>query len=475
VTTYPLVTLAPTIDANGITAPTFEDILASLQASYRSIFGADITFDPSTQDAGWLAISAVMQNDMNNACVAAYLSFSPTFAQGVNLSSLVKLNGMIRIAGSNSSIPVRCIGQVGTVIANGVLEDNEGNKWDLPSSLTIPDSGEIITTAICEVTGNITPASFTIRTVVANWQSAEIDGTVSPGSATETDAQLRIRQAITTAGPAVTPKESIAAAIAKLTGITRFAVYENDTNSTADNGLPPHSVSVVVDGLVSGDAATVAGVIENKKNLGTATYGTTSVVVIDSSGVPNTIKFFFATDITVSFLVTLTAKTGYSTKTADILIAALASSLQSYPIGTNIELNKSYSPANLNGEFALGSSGLTQPVLDTLSSTYSIKNIYFARSDMATAALFIGPIDTITVTNVDNYAIGTPLAIALVGGGFFFTFCTAISGSSITFSPGLPSGSSIDLNALVYAQNDIVFALSEVPVTTIDNGAVVPL
>ena len=42
----------------GITAPTYDVILAWYQSQYRAIYGADVVLDNSTQDGQWIAIQA---------------------------------------------------------------------------------------------------------------------------------------------------------------------------------------------------------------------------------------------------------------------------------------------------------------------------------------------------------------------------------------------------------------------------------
>jgi hypothetical protein len=64
--TYPLATLACTIDENGISAPSYADILASLQASFQSIYGSDIYIEADSQDGQWLATIAQIINDGNH-------------------------------------------------------------------------------------------------------------------------------------------------------------------------------------------------------------------------------------------------------------------------------------------------------------------------------------------------------------------------------------------------------------------------
>src|SRR5688572_6254967 len=99
----PLATLAATIAADGISAPTYEQILASLQESMRTVFGPDIYIEADSQDGQFLAILAQMIHDGNQADIATFNAFSPTYAQGIGLSSVVKINGIRRRASSFST------------------------------------------------------------------------------------------------------------------------------------------------------------------------------------------------------------------------------------------------------------------------------------------------------------------------------------------------------------------------------------
>ena len=84
------------IDAAGITIPVYADILDYLQEQYRAIYGSDIDLDEDTQDGQWVAILAQALNDANMTIEQVYQSYSPTFAQGNGLSSVVKINGIRR-------------------------------------------------------------------------------------------------------------------------------------------------------------------------------------------------------------------------------------------------------------------------------------------------------------------------------------------------------------------------------------------
>ena len=246
-TTYPLATLACTLSATGITAPSYTDILESLKASYRSIFGSDVYLEPDSQDGQWLAIIASAVNDTNAVTIATYNAFSPATAQGVGLSSVVQINGIARQIPTRSTADLTIIGTVGTVITNGVAADAAGNLWALPASVVIPISGSIVVTATCTVDGAISAAAATITTIqtpTLGWQTVNNVAGATEGAPVESDAALRLRQATSTALGAETPLKAISGAIAALPGVTRLMVYENDTGATDANGITEHSVAV---------------------------------------------------------------------------------------------------------------------------------------------------------------------------------------------------------------------------------------
>jgi uncharacterized phage protein gp47/JayE len=394
--TYPLPTLAATISPTGITAPSYADILLSLQASFRSIYGPDIVLTPDSQDGQLLAIFAAAINDSNNSAIATYASFSPSTAQGSALSSNVKINGLARLVPSNSSSDVTIIGQAGTIINDGVVEDDNGYRWTLPSVVTVPIGGSIIVTATCTTLGAITAAAHTITKIITptqGWQTVDNAAEAVVGAPVESDATLRQRQAVSTALPAQTVLEGIYGAVANISGVQELRAYENDTNTTDSNGLPPHSISFVVNG---GDALAIAEAIASKKSPGTATYGTTSEIVIDQNGVPDTIKFYVPTQVPIDIKITIKALTGYVSTTGAAIISALADYVSSLPIGGSsgyVFNSKLYSPANDTG---LGSTyNVTAITARRDSDAYSTANIAIAFNELTTCV--IGDIE-LTVT-----------------------------------------------------------------------------
>lgn len=329
---YPLQTLACTISATGITAPPYSDILASLIASYQGIYGADVYLQPDAQDYQLLAIFAQAINDSNNATIAAYLSYSPTYAQGVGLSSQVKINGIQREAPSNSSSPLTLLGVAGTEIINGVVGDGTYD-WALPALVTIPPGGEIVETAICTTPGAIQAAPGAISKIQnpqLNWQSASNDDSATPGAPVENDAQLRVRQAQSVAGPSQTVKAGIQAAVGNLVGVQTVLVYENPTNAADSNGLPAFNICVVVQG---GNAVDIANAIALHKPPGVPTFGSISETVTDQAGVTSVINFQPALIVNVKAELDLKALVGYSTDIGSAAQATCAAYVTGLDLG----------------------------------------------------------------------------------------------------------------------------------------------
>ncbi len=336
------------IDASGIHAPDYPAILESLQEDYRRIFGQDAYIEPDSQDGQLLAIFAKAIADTNAAAVAVYMSFSPATAQGVGLSQQVKINGIRRLDYSYSTVDVLLVAQPGTVITNGQVKDENDLLWLLPKTVNIPLAGEVTVTATAQYPGDIRAAAGSITRIATptrGWQSVTNPLDAVPGRPVEQDATLRRRQSVSTALPSSSIFEGIIGAVATLPGVTRWRGYENDQSETDANGLPGHSIALVVEG---GDATAIAQTIAGKKTPGTYTFGTTAVHVTDEYGVPNTIRFFRPDIVPVAVQITIRALPGYLSTTGDQIKRSVAAYVNSMPIGEDVLWSKLYVPANLD-------------------------------------------------------------------------------------------------------------------------------
>lgn len=109
------------------------------------------------------------------------------------------------------------------------------------------------------------------------------------GRLEESDVELRIRRKRVFSGisggsiPAVETR-----ILEEVPNVSYCRCYENDTDATNSDGIPPHSVEVVV---VGGDNSLIAEKLFEVKSGGIGTYGDITVSVLDSLGVSHSINF----------------------------------------------------------------------------------------------------------------------------------------------------------------------------------------
>lgn len=332
----------PYIDEGGLHVPTYPDIRDHLIEQAKLIFGQDIYLGNDSQDYQFISIVADKIHDAYQTSQLVYNNRGPASAIGGGLDGVVKLNGISRKVATRSTCIVEIIGDPNTKILNGIVQDKRNKyNWDLPTEITIPFTGKMEAMAICQVYG---PAFVdigdidTIVTPTQGWSSVYNFTKVTLGQAREKDSELRARQAVSTALPSKTVLDGTAGAIASIVGVTRYKVYENDTNEMDINTLPPHSICAVVEG---GDNYTIAEAIYNKKTPGCYTYGDIEINITEEYsqvGSPP-IRFFRPTYKEVYVTVTVKKLKGYTTDTSERIKQNINEYLNSLTIGDNLSIS----------------------------------------------------------------------------------------------------------------------------------------
>lgn len=387
-TTYPLATLAAQVTSTGISAPSYSDIYQSLQATFKNIYGTDSYIAPDSQDGQLLAAFAKAMDDANKMAIAVYNQFSPLTAVGVGLSSIVKINGVRRSTATNSQVNVSVVGVVGTVITNGVIKDVNSELWNLPATVTIPPAGFIIVTATAQDAGAIaaTPGQVNqIQTPTLGWQSVTNPTAATPGNPVETDSQLKQRQARSVALPSLTVLEGLVGAIELLAGVTQVAAYENDTDVVDGNGLPAHSIAMVVEG---GSATAIAQAIADKKTPGAYTYGTTLVPVVDGVGISHNIRFFIPTPKTIKVVVSLhPLNSGYTATIGAQVQQAIVDYINALAAGDEVYRDRLFLPAQLYGASNSLTFNITDILINIDPGTPAASDLVIAFNEIAAATL----------------------------------------------------------------------------------------
>jgi uncharacterized phage protein gp47/JayE len=376
---------APYIDDAGLHVPTYNSILQENINQIKSIYG-DIYLENDSADYQLVANLSLKIFDTYQAAQLAYNNRSPVTAIGTGLDLVVKMNGIRRKIATYSTCQVTITGTSGTAINSGIVQDIAGNKWDLPSIVTIPLTGSALVSAKCETIGPIYAGIGDISIIVtptAGWESVTNEVEAVMGLPVEIDSELRARQYLSVALPSHSLFIGTVAGVANIPGVTRYKGYENTSNVTDSNGIPGHTICMVVEGALDSD---IAWAIYANKGGGCGTYGTTTIAVLDPySQITTNIHFYRPEYIDIDVLVQLTALTGYTSAVEDNMKAAIATYLDSLQIGEDVTISALYavamsvtdikSPAYSISAILIGAAGgANQLGLYNVGSGYSVED-----------------------------------------------------------------------------------------------------
>lgn len=332
----------PYIDEKGIHIPRYVDIVEDLVEHAKSIFGADIYLENDSQDYEMISAQASKIYDTMELLQSVYESRSPKTAIGSALDSVVKINGMKRKIQTKSTCDVLITGVPKTQIIEGIAEDIEGIKWDLPDIVVIPESGSIKVTVVCQEFDHTANEKeiCKIGTPTAGWESVINEQEAIKGQAFETDGNLRARQNISTCKPSKTVLEGTMGGIAEISGVSRQRVYENFDSMPDENGIPGHSIAVIAEG---GDNQEIAREIYLRKTPGTGTYGTENIIVttLDFYRKPEETMISFFRPVYKDIFVTITIKAlyGYTVELGEKIKQNVSEYLNTLRIGDDLSIS----------------------------------------------------------------------------------------------------------------------------------------
>lgn len=162
-----------------------------------------------------------------------------------------------------------------------------------------------------------------IVTLITGFNSVENLIVPTYGQRQETDTELRHSYIAKSAIRSTRMIDSICAQlISSVSNVESATGYENDTDETDEEGRPPHSVEIVVDG---GDETEIAAVILDKKAAGIQTFGDVTVNVATEYGDTVPINFNRPEYVYVWMKITLDADsshlpTNYANLTVDSVV-----------------------------------------------------------------------------------------------------------------------------------------------------------
>ncbi len=167
--------------------------------------------------------------------------------------------------------------QAGTSAASGGPTSQDAFITDGPNTLVwryLGDGqGAVDVAAEAVFTGPITALSGSI--IERDTQLAGVLGVINLldavlGADVETDADYRVRREIELAQPGSGTASAIAAALSQISGTSNVTVFQNTTDFTNGDGMPPHSVELLV---LGGDDTAIATALLENVDAGIATVG----------------------------------------------------------------------------------------------------------------------------------------------------------------------------------------------------------
>jgi uncharacterized phage protein gp47/JayE len=287
------------IDATGLNTESLTEIVASLEAGFKAIYGADINVDANSPDGQMINLFAQAKIDLLDAITQVYNSFSPAAAIGVTLDQRAALNGVVRQGATNTVIEAdvttdRILNLIGLNTGGPNvfrIADAQGTEFQLVDDQTTINGVntflfQAITPGAVEAVPNTVNQIVTITLGVLSVNNP--DDPISQGVNEETDAQLRLRRQQSVALPSQGFMEGLTAGLLSIKNVIGAKVYENTSSVTDVNGTPGHTIWCVVDG---GENALIADVIYNKRNAGAGMRGAVTVPVAQPNGFNIPIKF----------------------------------------------------------------------------------------------------------------------------------------------------------------------------------------
>jgi len=153
------------LTSTGFSAKRFSDVVESLQARAKAVFGDDINVTPESVFGQFISTLSYELAGIWELGEATYNAFNPLSAEGQQLDDLCTEVGITRQAAAGTRVNVEYIGDIGTAIPNTTVVSNTitGDQYQASVTDTISDSD--CSEATVEVT---TVANSTLYTININ-------------------------------------------------------------------------------------------------------------------------------------------------------------------------------------------------------------------------------------------------------------------------------------------------------------------
>lgn len=421
---------------NGLETATYAELQAYFTAQYQTIYGSDINLASDTPDGQMMNIFIQSILDLEDLLTQVYNQFDPDNAIGKVLDQRVAINGIQRQAGTHTVTNID-ITTTQAVTLYGIdqssqpaytVQDNAGNRWQLLVSTVISGAGVNTLAFQAEVPGAVlsVPNTITVPVSIILGVSAINNPTTytTLGLNEESDADLKVRRQKSVSLSSQGYLAGLLAALENISGVSSAFVYENVTGVTDGDGIPSHSIWVIVSG--TGNPAAIANAIYTKRNAGCGMKGAQTFTVVQADGTNFVLRWDIVVPETLFIKFTASSLDGINVPNyAGILdylvnhfIPGVAAQVNINDLATDVQLADNNCLVTNSG-FCLTVSGSYTPTL-----TPTAKNQQFAVSQ---ANIIILPILITPAT--DTIAVNDTIQFSAIGGHGTLTYTMQSSGS----------------------------------------------
>lgn len=313
------------VTENGFQRPTLEelteDIKAKFVAKFTDVVGG-VAYVPSTEPESILGVLSAINPDALDSVWQAiedvYYSLFILTAVGVQLDRAA--SPTLRRAATKSSATVAFVGDPTTIISAGsIFETEDKREYALMEDVTLDSYGEgsgTVQAVVAGLAGNAPIAAISfIPVFISGLDTVSNTTPALNGLDIESDADFRERLLTDREADRTSSLQAIVDAVAAVADVTRVKGFENTSNATDSDGIPPGAVEIVTRGSAT-DLA-IAEAIFAVKAAGIGTHGSITTPVVDSSGDTKFIKHSHVTDIAIYARLTLVVDENYNAETAE--------------------------------------------------------------------------------------------------------------------------------------------------------------
>ena len=275
--------------AQGIDAPTREEVTAGLWAMMRQAFGSNITEDARTPQGQLVTSLTAVITDRDSQFIELANNFDPRYSFGKFQEALGAIYFLSRSEATRSVVSLEFTGLAGTVVPTGTqVQDTNGNIWETTETGAVAvSSGTVTLLARAVVAGPTLAASGTINIPLDSIPGIDrVENPVPavPGSNEETRADFELRRADSVAANSRLTNSAVYGAVYDLTDVIDVRVIDNPTDDDITVGATNYPMirnSLLVS-VVGGDDYDIAGRIMAKGGTGCAFVGNTEVLWKDT-------------------------------------------------------------------------------------------------------------------------------------------------------------------------------------------------